>query len=730
MHVANTPLEELPLDDDNNSVKALEIYKVSTRSKRRWGYIHVPSKELNGSTNKQKKKMRRWGFVAPVVGIPSDFPVLCSITPPIRHIKPFERTLIHSLIALSLALVVYVAWDPRVEGDLLAIKAKVEENLNVKSRAVETEEPETKKDPEGELETYCLLFPTYATKTSEGVSTDQWNIRIRGWAFSAPKKSRTRNLFLGLTSLATGIKKDDERYQFLETRTSYFWASNISQGEFSLQVEGLTDSNKMSIEGDPNDEGAFTSTTAPSGEGSTTTTASVNVPDVKKVLGHAEKIINTVSHPESEITRMKVVPKLGHVSGSLAIPKQTVIKWIEEENSENIVTGFIHNFIGGKDKNRVRLLKIKAYQDNDAEPSFGVVNLVEPEDTNILHGAKIVFTNTFLQPFKDVQGMSDLYRKFYEKGASIHYVSNSPWQLFPSLKSFFQTYNFPPGSAHFKFYDGLIKSAYEQKENPMASKFMYIRELLKDFPNRKFILIGDTGELDPELYTTIARENPGRILRIYVRDVTTEYVKDLPAQKPRHSYTQTFPTIYNYLRNYYSSIDEETGTETKEEEQAGKEVVDDVITQHAAAATAGETLPHKPERKSSLTNRLLDKLHVDISYLHGTSTPMTDSPDPMNDTSNKPKTPLSARILTPERAASLSSKFSKLRSTSSGKSDKEDDNNLLDEEEDDGILKTPLEMFQERCVLLKQGLPDDLFHTFTDAKELENDPVIKEAINY
>ena len=58
-------------------------------------------------------------------------------------------------------------------------------------------------------------------------------------------------------------------------------------------------------------------------------------------------------------------------------------------------------------------------------------------------------------------------------------MSNSPWQLFPSLRSFFQLYNFPPGSAHFKFYDGLIKSAYEQKENPMASKFMYIRELLK-----------------------------------------------------------------------------------------------------------------------------------------------------------------------------------------------------------------------------------------------------------
>ena len=67
------------------------------------------------------------------------------------------------------------------------------------------------------------------------------------------------------------------------------------------------------------------------------------------------------------------------------------------------------------------------------------------------------------------------------------------------LRNFFKESNFPPGSAHLKFYDGLIKSAREQKENPTASKFMYIRELLKDFPRRKFILVGDSGELDPEM---------------------------------------------------------------------------------------------------------------------------------------------------------------------------------------------------------------------------------------
>src|SRR4051794_1746846 len=104
-------------------------------------------------------------------------------------------------------------------------------------------------------------------------------------------------------------------------------------------------------------------------------------------------------------------------------------------------------------------------------------------------------------------------------------------------------------------------------------------------------------------YTTIARENPGRILRIYVRDVTTEHVKDLPPEKPKHSYTRTFPTIYNYLRNYYGDDNEEPEGEEKVDDTASNAAAD-IITHQAAAATSGETTteaisdPHKPERKS------------------------------------------------------------------------------------------------------------------------------------
>lgn len=48
-----------------------------------------------------------------------------------------------------------------------------------------------------------------------------------------------------------------------------------------------------------------------------------------------------------------------------------------------------------------------------------------------------------------------------------------------------------------------------------------LERILEDFPERKFILVGDSGEADLEVYTGIVLTNPGRILGIFIRDVTT-----------------------------------------------------------------------------------------------------------------------------------------------------------------------------------------------------------------
>ena len=58
--------------------------------------------------------------------------------------------------------------------------------------------------------------------------------------------------------------------------------------------------------------------------------------------------------------------------------------------------------------------------------------------------------------------------------------------------------------------------------DPQTTKPQAIRDLMSRFPQRRVVLVGDSGEQDPEVYAPIARDLPDRIVRIYIRDVTGE----------------------------------------------------------------------------------------------------------------------------------------------------------------------------------------------------------------
>ena len=53
-----------------------------------------------------------------------------------------------------------------------------------------------------------------------------------------------------------------------------------------------------------------------------------------------------------------------------------------------------------------------------------------------------------------------------------------------------------------------------------AHKLTSIRSIMSMYPEQKFILIGDSGQEDPEIYREIVREFPGRIICSYIRNVT------------------------------------------------------------------------------------------------------------------------------------------------------------------------------------------------------------------
>ncbi|CAK4030598.1 actin patch 1 [Lecanosticta acicola] len=153
------------------------------------------------------------------------------------------------------------------------------------------------------------------------------------------------------------------------------------------------------------------------------------------------------------------------------------------------------------------------------------VSLISDIDDTIKHsaisaGAREIFRNAFIRDLGDltIDGVREWYNTLHDMGVKIHYVSNSPWQMYPVLTSYFKLANLPKGSFHLKQYSGMLQGIFE----PVAErKKSSLDKIMRDFPDRKFVLCGDSGEADLEVYTEVALDNPGRILGIFIRDVTT-----------------------------------------------------------------------------------------------------------------------------------------------------------------------------------------------------------------
>ncbi|KEQ69679.1 hypothetical protein M436DRAFT_55052 [Aureobasidium namibiae CBS 147.97] len=154
------------------------------------------------------------------------------------------------------------------------------------------------------------------------------------------------------------------------------------------------------------------------------------------------------------------------------------------------------------------------------------VSLISDIDDTIKHsaitsGAREIFRNAFIRDLGDltIEGVRQWYCKLSDMGVQMHYVSNSPWQLYPVITGFFKAAGLPLGSFHLKQYSGMLQGIFE----PVAErKKATLDRLFRDFPERKFVLVGDSGEADLEVYTDVVLEYPGRVVAIFIRDVTSK----------------------------------------------------------------------------------------------------------------------------------------------------------------------------------------------------------------
>jgi hypothetical protein len=167
---------------------------------------------------------------------------------------------------------------------------------------------------------------------------------------------------------------------------------------------------------------------------------------------------------------------------------------------------------------------------HDARAFAGVVHILEPTGVSVVsdiddtikvsnvNQKRELLRNTFLRPFQEVAGMAEVYQHWREEvGAAFHYVSASPWQLYPVLNGFLGSEGFPPGSVHLKSFRAKDETFLNLFASPEQYKINSIEPLLLRFPKRRFVLVGDSTEKDPEAYAVLARRYPEQVVRILIR---------------------------------------------------------------------------------------------------------------------------------------------------------------------------------------------------------------------
>ena len=145
-------------------------------------------------------------------------------------------------------------------------------------------------------------------------------------------------------------------------------------------------------------------------------------------------VLEGVVDKQDNIQALNTSSANGHAQTIIYVPESSIqSKWIkyraQNEKSEKESS---QNFIG-----QTQLI-----------PKTGLSVISDIDDTikiSEVLDKKALIRNTFLEEYKTTANMPEYYKRLEKQGAYFHYVSASPWQIYPSLKPFMDKH-YPPGS--------------------------------------------------------------------------------------------------------------------------------------------------------------------------------------------------------------------------------------------------------------------------------------------
>ncbi|MFV4913537.1 DUF2183 domain-containing protein [Microbacterium lacticum] len=155
-----------------------------------------------------------------------------------------------------------------------------------------------------------------------------------------------------------------------------------------------------------------------------------------------------------------------------------------------------------------------------ADVRFGVVSDVD--DTvmvTALPRPLVAAWNSFVldeHARQPVPGMAVLLERLVRDhpGSPVIYLSTGAWNVAPTLQRFLRRHLYPPGALLLTdwgpTHDRWFRSGREHKEDNL-------RRLVREFPQVKWMLIGDDGQHDDDLYAAFTSEFPDHVTAVAIR---------------------------------------------------------------------------------------------------------------------------------------------------------------------------------------------------------------------
>jgi len=187
----------------------------------------------------------------------------------------------------------------------------------------------------------------------------------------------------------------------------------------------------------------------------------------------------------------------------------------------------------------------------DAGSATGIVSDID--DTVMITALPrpiLAFWNTFVRreaSRRPVPGMPLLYQALLDAnpGALVVYLSTGPWNIAPALERFLATHGYPPGPLLLSDWGPTAEAWFRSGRQHKRTE---LRRLLGELPGLTWLLVGDDGQHDPEVYAWAAEEFPGRVRAIVLRElspleqVLTHGTPDAPEQADPSEQSRTGPS--------------------------------------------------------------------------------------------------------------------------------------------------------------------------------------------